>query len=71
MEDIGDKLSQLGKPGNNYNDNANIQNEFDNSEDKENNKVSIADEIRELAQLKKEGIITEEEFADMKKDLIE
>ena len=36
-----------------------------------NNKVSIADELRELAQLKKEGIITEEEFADMKEDLIE
>ena len=72
-ENINEKLSELGKPSNNYNDNADIQNEFDNSEDKENknDKVSIADEIRELAQLKQEGIITEEEFADMKEDLIE
>ena len=36
-----------------------------------NDKVSIADKLRELAQLKKEGIITEEEFAEMKEDLIE
>lgn len=33
--------------------------------------MSIADELRELAQLKKEGIITEEEFTEMKEDLIE
>ncbi|HEX7257327.1 MAG TPA: SHOCT domain-containing protein [Nitrososphaeraceae archaeon] len=69
-ESINEKLSELGKPSNNYNDNENIQNEFDNSEDKENNKVSIADELRELSQLKKEGIITEEEFTEMKEDLI-
>jgi hypothetical protein len=32
--------------------------------------VSIADEIRKLAKLKEEGIITEEEFSQMKQDLI-
>jgi hypothetical protein len=32
--------------------------------------ISIADEIRELAKLKDEGIITEEEFIEMKQDLI-
>jgi len=69
-EDIGERLSEIGKPSNNYNDNEKIQNEFDNSQDKENNKVSIADELRELSQLKKEGIITEEEFTEMKEDLI-
>jgi hypothetical protein len=69
-EDIGERLSELGKPSNNYNNNENMQNGFDNSEDKENNKVSIADELRELSQLKKEGIITEEEFTEMKEDLI-
>lgn len=36
-----------------------------------NDKVSIADKLRELAQLQKERIITEEEFTDMKEDLIE
>jgi hypothetical protein len=80
-EDIGDKLRALGGQNNNYNDNdnENIQNEFDNSKDEDNtfsknndnDKVSIADELRELAQLKKEGIITEEEFTEMKEDLIE
>lgn len=33
-------------------------------------KVSIADELRKLAQLKEEGILTEEEFNHMKRDLI-
>lgn len=72
-EDIGEKLSQIGKPSNNYNDNQNIQNEFDDSEDQEDNndKPSIADKLRELAKLKEEGIITEEEFQEMKEDLIE
>ncbi len=80
-EDIGDKLRALGGQNNNYNDNdnENIQNEFDNSKDEDNtfsknndnDKVSIADELRELAQLKKEGILTEEEFTEMKEDLIE
>ena len=32
--------------------------------------VSIADEIRKLAKLKEEGILTEEEFKQMKQDLI-
>jgi hypothetical protein len=32
--------------------------------------ISIADEIRKLAKLKDEGIITEEEFKQMKQDLI-
>ncbi|HKG87686.1 MAG TPA: SHOCT domain-containing protein [Nitrososphaeraceae archaeon] len=32
--------------------------------------ISIADEIRKLAKLKEEGIITEEEFKQMKQDLI-
>jgi hypothetical protein len=32
--------------------------------------VSIADEIRKLAKLKEEGILTEEEFKEMKQDLI-
>ena len=36
-----------------------------------NDKVSIADKLRELAQLQKERTITEEEFTDMKEDLIE
>ena len=81
LEDIGDKLKALGGQNNNYNDNdnENIPNEFDNSKDKENtfsknndnDKVSIADELRELVQLKKEGILTEEEFTEMKENLIE
>jgi len=87
LGDIGDKLSALGRQNNNYNDNdnENIQNEYDNLEDQENigdqsksssknnndDKVSIADELRELAKLKKEGIITQKEFNKMKKDLIE
>jgi hypothetical protein len=81
-EDIEEGIKKLGKINNKYNnnDNQNIQNEFDNLEDTEdtssnnnnnNDKVSIADELRELAQLKTEGVITEEEFADMKEDLIE
>jgi pimeloyl-ACP methyl ester carboxylesterase len=32
--------------------------------------VSIADEIRKLAKLKEEGILTEEEFKQIKQDLI-
>jgi hypothetical protein len=32
--------------------------------------ISIADEIRKLAELKEEGILTEEEFKQMKQDLI-
>ena len=32
--------------------------------------ISIADEIRKLAKLKEEGILTEEEFKQMKQDLI-
>jgi hypothetical protein len=35
-----------------------------------NQSISIADEIRKLAKLKEEGIITEEEFKQMKQDLI-
>jgi hypothetical protein len=35
-----------------------------------NQLVSIADEVRKLAKLKEEGIITEEEFQQMKEDLI-
>jgi PH (Pleckstrin Homology) domain-containing protein/putative oligomerization/nucleic acid binding protein len=35
-----------------------------------NQSTSIADEIRKLAKLKEEGIITEEEFKQMKQDLI-
>ncbi len=35
-----------------------------------NQSVSIADEIRKLAKLKEEGILTEEEFKQMKQDLI-
>jgi Skp family chaperone for outer membrane proteins len=63
-------LNKLGRINNN---NQNIQGEFDNSEDQKdrNDKPSIAEELRELAQLKKEGIITEKEFIEMKKDLIE
>ena len=59
---INEGLRELGgKPSNNYNDNENIQNEFDNSKDKENNndKVSIADEIREFSKLKQEGILSD------------
>ena len=71
VEDIGDKLRALGDQNNN--DNENIQNEFDNSEVQEDNndKGSIADELRELAKMKDEGIITQKEFNKMKKDLIE
>ena len=35
-----------------------------------NQSVSVADELRKLAKLKEEGIITEEEFQQMKEDLI-
>ena len=35
-----------------------------------NQSTSIADEIRKLAKLKEEGIITEEEFKQTKQDLI-
>src|SRR5829696_8129050 len=35
-----------------------------------NQSLSIADEIRKIAKLKDEGIITEEEFKQMKQDLI-
>ncbi len=35
-----------------------------------NQSTSIADEIRKLAKLKEEGLITEEEFQQMKQDLI-
>src|SRR5919108_678644 len=35
-----------------------------------NQSISIADEIRKLAKLKEEGTITEEEFKQMKQDLI-
>jgi hypothetical protein len=35
-----------------------------------NQSISIADELRKLAKLKEEGIITEEEFKQMKQDLI-
>lgn len=32
--------------------------------------ISVADEIRKLAKLKEEGLITEEEYRQMKQDLI-
>ena len=35
-----------------------------------NQSISIADELRKLAKLKEEGLITEEEFKQMKQDLI-
>jgi hypothetical protein len=35
-----------------------------------NQSISIADELRKLAKLKEEGILTEEEFKHMKQDLI-
>jgi len=35
-----------------------------------NQSVSIADELQKLAKLKEEGVITEEEFSEMKKELI-
>jgi hypothetical protein len=78
-KDIEEGLDKLRAINNKYNDNQNIHNEFDNSEDTEdtsennndNDKISITDELRELAQLKKEGIITEEEFQEMKEDLID
>jgi|SRR5918994_1680057 hypothetical protein len=69
---INEGLRELGgKSSNNYNDNENIQNEFDNSKDKENNndKVSIADEIREFSKLKQEGILSDKEFTEMKEDV--
>ena len=36
-----------------------------------NDKVSIADEIREFSKPKQEGILSDEEFTEMKEDLIE
>ena len=35
-----------------------------------NQSISIADEIRKFAKLKEEGILTEEEFKQIKQDLI-
>jgi hypothetical protein len=35
-----------------------------------NQSISITDELRKLAKLKEEGILTEEEFKQMKQDLI-
>ena len=80
VEDIGDKLRALAGSNNNHNDNykEDIETEFDDSESKGNDlsdnndkdKVTIADELRELAKLKDEGVITEEEFTEMKEDLI-
>jgi ethanolamine ammonia-lyase small subunit len=35
-----------------------------------NQSISIADEIRKLGNLKKEGLITEDEFKQMKQDLL-
>jgi hypothetical protein len=35
-----------------------------------NQSISIADELRKLAKLKEEGLLTEEEFKQMKQDLI-
>jgi hypothetical protein len=35
-----------------------------------NHSISVADELRKLAKLKEEGILTEEEFKQMKQDLI-
>jgi hypothetical protein len=35
-----------------------------------NQSISITDELRKLAMLKEEGILTEEEFKQMKQDLI-
>ena len=35
-----------------------------------NQSISIADELRKLAKQKEEGILTEEEFKQMKQDLI-
>ena len=35
-----------------------------------NQSMSIADELQKLARLKEEGVITEEEFIDMKKEII-
>jgi hypothetical protein len=35
-----------------------------------NQSISVADELRKLAKLKEEGIITEEEFQQMKEDII-
>jgi hypothetical protein len=35
-----------------------------------NQPISIADEIRKLGNLKKEGLITEDEFRQMKQDLL-
>ena len=82
-EDIGDKLRALGGQNNNYNDNKNenirirkikkilMIKVVPSSKNNNNDKVSIADELRELAKLKQEGILTEEEFTEMKEDLIE
>jgi hypothetical protein len=36
-----------------------------------NQPISVADEIRKLANLREEGLITEEEFKQMKQDLLQ
>ena len=41
------------------------------SENKNNGCILVTDQIRELAKLKDEGILTEEEFAEKKKTLLE
>lgn len=45
-------------------------NEINKITEPPNQSISISDEIRKLAKLKEEGLITEEEFKQMKQDLI-
>jgi hypothetical protein len=40
------------------------------SDNNNNSTISIADELAKLANLKKQGVITESEFLQMKQDLI-
>jgi hypothetical protein len=64
-----EKLEELSKKirsGFNSNNHSNIN--INNITDDYRNEISFADELRELSQLKQQGIITEEEFTEMKED---
>lgn len=79
MEEMGNKAERTAKKGaetleeisNKIKSGFNSNNSVDiNSNNiNENDKGSIAAQIREIAMLKEEGILTEEEFTEMKNDL--
>ena len=55
VQDIGNKIKDISK----------------NNDNEKKDSISIVDELRELAKLKDEGILTEKEFNQMKQKLIE